>query len=117
MGLALLAGKCLARRLWPAAESVPLGAFRVPPKPAGLYAVTAKASTPKTTTPVISAAAGRRTTRWAIRPQIPAVPVPRRVWVGQNAARPKMASNAGSRVSPASSIMPMPMASGIASWE
>ncbi len=115
--MALLAGKCLASNAWPAAESVPAGALRVPPNPAALYPVTAKASAPKMTTPVISAAAGRRTTRAATRPQMPTLPVPARVLVGQNAARPKMASSAGSRVSPASSITPMPMASGIASWE
>src|SRR6201996_4109978 len=102
VGLALLDGKCLVSRACPAAESVPLGALRVPPKPAGLYAVTATARAPNTTTPVMSAAAGRLTIRVASRPHTPTLPVPSRVRVGQDAARPEMASSAGSRVSPAS---------------
>ena len=65
----------------------------------------------------MSAAAGRCTIRVAARPHTPTLPTPLLVRVGQNAARPKMASSAGSSVSPASSITPMPMASGMPSWE
>ena len=55
--------------------------------------------------------------RPATRPHMPILPVPPRVLLGQNAARPNTASSAGSRVSPASSMTPMPMASGMPSVE
>ena len=58
-------------------------------------------------------AAGRLTIRTATRPQTPAFPVPAWVLLGQNTARPKTASSAGSSVSPARSITTMPMASGM----
>jgi hypothetical protein len=64
-----------------------------------------------------SATAGLRTTRAATRPHKPFPPVPALVLLGQNAARPNTASSAGSRVSPASSMVPMPMASGMPSSE
>ena len=51
--------------------------------------------------PMVSGTAGRRTIRVATRPHRPALPVPARVWLGQNAARPNTASSAGSSVSPA----------------
>jgi hypothetical protein len=40
-----------------------------------------------------------------------------KVFAGKNAHRPVIASSAGNSVSPASSITPMPMASGMPSWE
>ena len=64
-----------------------------------------------------SGIAGLRTMRAATRPHRPALPVPARVLLGQNAARPNTASSAGSRVSPASSMVPIPMASGMPSSE
>jgi hypothetical protein len=56
--------------------------------------------------------AGRRITRAAMRPQAPIRGGPGRTLEGQNATRPKIASRAGSSVSPASSIIAMPIPSG-----
>ena len=86
----------------------------VPPNPALWYAVTATDSAPNTITPIRQR--GRRaacTIRAAIRPQARSVEPPALGFDGQNAARPKIASSAGSRVRPASSITPMPIASGM----
>jgi len=88
-----------------------------PPNPPGSYAVTAVASAPNTMIPMVSGTAGLRTIRDATRPHRPTLPVPARVLLGQNAARPNTASSAGSSVSPASSTVPMPMASGMPSSE
>ena len=106
-------GKYLASRFCPAAESLPAGAEMVPPNPALLYPVTATDSAPNAMTPISSATAGRLTTRVATLPHRPAEEVPGLGFDGQKAALPKIASNAGSRVSPASSMTPMPMASGM----
>jgi hypothetical protein len=66
---------------------------------------------------MVSGSAGLRTILAAVRPHTPVFPVPAFVFVGQNAARPNTDSSAGSSVSPASSMVPMPMASGMPSWE
>ena len=113
VGLALVFGKWADRIAPPAAESEPDGALVCPPNPAAVYPVTAKARPPNTTRPVTRVGTGWRMMRTATRPQTPALPAPAWVLLGQNTARPKMASSAGSRVSPASSITPMPMASGM----
>ena len=75
--------------------------------------MTAADSAPNTMTPMVSATAGRLSTRAAIRPHTPVTSEPGRCFDGQNAALPKIASSAGSRVRPASSITPMPIASGM----
>src|SRR5215472_1817792 len=106
VGLALVFGKCAERIFAPAAESEPAGAVVSPPKPAAVYPVTANARPPNTTRPATSVGAGWRTIRAETRPQTPVLPVPSWVLLGQNTARPKIASRAGSRVSPASSITP-----------
>ena len=111
--MAAVTGKYLFSRSVPAAESVPAGALTWPPNPALWYPATAADSAPNTITPTDSAMAGRRTIRVAIRPHRPVVSAPGLCFDGQNAARPKIASSAGSRVRPASSITPMPMASGM----
>ena len=113
VGLALVFGKWAERIAAPAAESEPDGALVFPPNPAAVYAVTANARPPNTTRPATRVGAGWRTIRTETRPQTPALPVPAWVLLGQNTARPKMASSAGSRVSPASSTTAMPMASGM----
>ena len=59
-------------------------------------------------------AIGLRTIRAQAGPHHPARPVPGRTEDGQNATGPKMASSAGSKVSPAMSISPIAMASGAA---
>ncbi len=59
-------------------------------------------------------AAGRCTIRAQAGPHQPARPPPGLTEDGQNATGPKMASSAGSRVSPAISISPIAMASGAA---
>src|SRR5512142_3042372 len=64
-----------------------------------------------------SVASGRRTILEQAGPHHPARPVPGRTEDGQNAAGPQIASRAGSRVSPATSISPIAMASGAASTE
>jgi hypothetical protein len=64
-----------------------------------------------------SVASGRRTIREQAGPHHPGRPVPGRTEDGQNATGPQIASSAGSRVSPATSISPMAMASGAASPE
>src|SRR5579859_3955400 len=117
VGLADEDGKYLASRFCPAAESLPAGAEMVPPNPALLYAVTPIDSAPKAMTPISSATAGRLTTRVATLPHRPAEEVPGFGFDGQKAALPKIASSAGSRVSPASSMMPMPIASGMPKLE
>src|SRR6266566_10046350 len=113
VGLALVFGKWAERIAAPAAESEPDGALVFPPKPAAVYAVTANARAPNATRPATRVGAGWRTIRDETRPQTPVLPVPAWVLLGQNTARPKMAISAGSSVSPASSITPMPMASGM----
>src|SRR5207344_1128819 len=110
---ALVFGKWADRSAAPAAESDPDGALVFPPNPAAVYAVTANARPPNATRPVTSVGTGWLTIRTETRPQTPALPVPAWVLLGQNTARPKTAISAGSRVSPASSITPMPMASGM----
>src|SRR5690348_4670952 len=112
VGLVALLGKWADSNAWPDAESDPDGAFVWPPNPAGWFPVTAIARPPNSTTPHARTAAGRLTMLTATRDQTPALPSPSRVLLGQNTARPKMASSAGSSVSPASSITPTPMASG-----
>ena len=111
--MAAVDGKYLFSRVVPAAESVPAGAEMVPPNPALWYPVTADASAPNTITPTVSATAGRLTMRAAIRPHAPLVAPPGLGLDGQNAARPKIASSAGSSVRPATSMTPMPIASGM----
>src|SRR6266704_6428374 len=113
VGLADVAGKWAERIEAPAAESEPAGAVVFPPNPADVFALTATARPPNTSTPTIRVRAGRRTTRAETRPQTPVFPVPAWVLLGQNTARPKMASSAGSSVSPARRITPTPIASGI----
>src|SRR5438105_14989882 len=113
VGLALVFGKWAERIAAPAAESEPDGALVFPPKPAAVYAVVATARPPNTTRPATRVGAGWRTIRTETRPQTPVLPEPAWVLLGQNTARPKMAISAGSRVSPASSITPMPMARGM----
>src|SRR6516165_9145478 len=113
VGLALVFGKWAARILAPAAESEPAGAVVSPPKPAGVYAVTANARPPNTTRPAVRVGTGWRTIRDETRPQTPVFPVPVWVLLGQKTARPKTASSAGSRVRPAKSITAMPIASGM----
>src|ERR1700730_14223950 len=108
VGLALVFGKWAERIAAPAAESDPDGALVFPPNPAAVYAVTANARPPNTTRPATRVGAGWRTIRTETRPQTPVFPVPSRVLLGQNTARPKMVSSAGSRVSPASSTTPTP---------
>src|SRR5215468_7559233 len=112
VGLALEFGKCAERILAPAAESEPAGAVVSPPKPAAVYAVTANARPPNTTRPVTRVGTGCLTIRAETRPQTPGLPVPSWVLLGQDTAPPKVASSAGSSVSPASSITAMPIASG-----
>src|SRR5260370_26499147 len=113
VGLADVFGKWADGGAVPAAESEPVGALVLPPSPAGVFALTATARPPNTTRPAMRVGAGRLTIRTATRPQTPALPVPAWVLLGQNTARPKMASSAGSSVSPASRITPMPIASGM----
>src|SRR5690349_20025354 len=113
VGLALVYGKWAVRIAAPAAEYEPDGALVFPPKPAAVYALAATARPPDTTRPATRVGAGWRTIRTETRPQTPVLPVPAWVLLGQNTARPKMASSAGSSVSPASSITPTPMASGM----
>ena len=60
---------------------------------------------------------GRRTIREQVGPHHPGRPAPGRTEEGQNATGPQIASSAGSRVSPATSISPIAMASGTASPE
>src|SRR6266851_6456884 len=113
VGLADVLGKWAERTAAPAAESEPAGAVVFPPNPAGVFALTAIARPPNTSRPTMRVGAGRLTIRAETRPQTPVFPVPAWVLLDQNNARPKMASNAGSSVSPARSITPMPIASGI----
>src|SRR6266702_7444257 len=113
VGLADVCGKWADRIAAPAAESVPAGAVVLPPNPAAVFALTATARPPNTSTPTIRVRAGRRTILTETRPQTPALPAPAWVLLGQNTARPQPASSAGSSVSPARSITPMPIASGI----
>ncbi len=89
------------------------------------------ASAPKTSTPASRVGAGCRTMRPATRLQTPVEAV---VWMlhGMSFSRPNRRANsrrlasmtdslidsrAGSSVSPAASMTPMPMASGMPSWE
>src|SRR5947207_4442668 len=113
VGLALVFGKWADRTAAPAAESEPDGALVCPPNPAAVFALAATARPPNTTRPATRVGTGRRTIRTETRAQTPALPAPAWVLLGQNTARPKMASSAGGRVSPASSITPTPMASGM----
>ena len=111
----LLAGeKCWTSRAWPRAESVPGGAEIPPPKLVARSATENPASTVSPIRPMSSAASGRQATRPATRPQAPLVRWPAVGWAGQNSARPKMASTAGTSVSPAATISAIPMASGMA---
>ncbi len=100
-------------RAVPAAESLPAGAEIDPPKPPPTYPDTNVDSPAKATTPIVSATAGRFRMRVAIAPQAPVEEMPTRVFDGQKAARPKIASSAGVSVRPASRATPMPMASGM----
>src|SRR6266566_9979349 len=113
VGLALVFGKWAERIAAPAAESEPDGALVFPPNPAAVFALTAMARPPNTTRPATRVGTGRLTILAETRPQTPVFPVPSWVLLGQNTARPKMASSAGSSVSPARRITPTPIASGI----
>jgi hypothetical protein len=64
---------------------------------------------------MISVATGRRTIREQAGPHHPGRPPPGRTEDGQNATGPQIASSAGSRVSPATSIRAIAIASGAAS--
>ena len=114
VGLAAVCGKCLASRALPSAESVPAGAVTAPPNPAATYPAAATASAPNTTRPPTRVTKGRRTIRAQAGPHQPARPAPGLTDDGQNATGPKIASSAGSRVSPARSISAIAMASGAA---
>src|SRR4051795_2715038 len=113
VGLALVFGKWADKMAAPAAESEPDGALVCPPNPDAVFALAAMARPPNTIRPVTRVGTGWRMIRTATRPQTPALPEPAWVLLGQNAARPKMASSAGSSVSPASSVTATPMASGM----
>src|SRR5215467_6696788 len=92
VGLALVFGKWAHKIAEPAAESEPDGALVCPPNPADVFAVTARARPPNTTRPATRVATGRLMIRTETRPQTPALPAPAWVLLGQNTARPKMAS-------------------------
>ena len=117
VGLIAVAGKCAASSVLPAAESLPAGAVTGPPNPDATYVPAATASPPNTTRPMASTGHGRLTIRAHVRPHQPDTEAPARTDDGQNATGPSTASKAGSSVSPASSISPMPIDNGAASPE
>src|SRR5581483_733068 len=114
VGFTAVCGKCRASSESPYDESLPAGAVTGPPKPATRYPPDSTASAPNTTRPVPSTSTGRRTSCPHARPHKAGRTAPGRTDDGQNAAAPRTASSAGSSVSQATSISPMPIDSGAA---
>ena len=105
-------GKCWLSTAWPAAESLPAGPEPSSAKPAVVVPREPSARAAKIPTPATAVTMGRRTKRAATPPQKPTCGAARtRRLLGQKTARPRIASRAGSRVSPATSIRAIPMAS------